>query len=207
MAEAPSSTEAPATSSSSARPNVLTRKLGPLQTWQWAALIGLGGGVLYYVRNRATGSSSSTDTSSLDSAGSIDDGTGDGGLLGGVPGVGDEGPAGPAGPPGKQGEPGTAPPVKTKPKPGGKVGTRLSSKNYPAQIYGLTSQGKSIVQFATVKNGSISGKNVGKSGAPVYALINTVYGPVWEQYFDPRKVPNGTKVGTLPQFKNTIKAK
>ena len=55
------------------------------------------------------------------------------------------------------------------------------------------------------KGGKISGKNVGASGAPVYALTKSQYGPVWVQGFNPAKLPNGTKIATLPQFKKDIR--
>lgn len=88
--------------------------------------------------------------------------------------------------------------------PGG-VGSKISPTDFPKQIAALTAQGKKLVTFATIKNGKISGKNVGQSGAPVYALTDGPYGPIWVQGFTPSKLKNGTKIATLPQFKSDIK--
>jgi hypothetical protein len=101
---------------------------------------------------------------------------------------------GTAPPPPRTINPGTNKPPNPQP-----VGVR-NPHDYPSQIAALTTQGKAIWSFATIKNGKISGAAV-PPGTPVYALIPTGYGPIWEQYFDPRKLPNGTKVGTLARFK------
>jgi hypothetical protein len=95
--------------------------------------------------------------------------------------------------------------TKAIPKPGQKVGGRVAASDFPRTIYALSQQGRSLITFATVRNHRIQGKNVGRSGAPVYALVNTGYGPVWEQGFNVSKLPNGTKIATLPQFRSDIK--
>lgn len=208
-------TDPPAPPSSSSKPNPLTRKLGPLAAWQWAALVAGGVGVVWFIRSRSSSTAAATDTSTTGTAGGdtgdLGDATGGGGDVlapiveqGEQGAQGEPGTAGPAGPPGP---PATKTAAKAPAKASTGVGKIVSSTDFPSQIYALTTRGKSLVSFATIQNGQIKGKNVGKSGAPVYALIKTGFGPVWQQGFDPKKLPNGTKVATLAQFKSDIKAK
>lgn len=78
----------------------------------------------------------------------------------------------------------------------------------PAEI-NASSYAKNIAaggaHMTTVGSIGAGGKYTGKNsaqGAPVYALVQTGYGPVWEQGYNPSKLPAGTPVGTLPQFSN-----
>jgi hypothetical protein len=81
---------------------------------------------------------------------------------------------------------------------GGKGSTpaEINASNYAKDV-GAGKGGFSLI--GSITGGKYAGKN-SKSGAPVYALVNTGYGPVWEQGLDPSKLPNGTKVATLNQF-------
>lgn len=77
----------------------------------------------------------------------------------------------------------------------------FNSANYPQFMPGLTSK---FDVFGSIKNGKIVGGNVGNSGAPVYALMNTGFGPIWEQDFNPATLPAGTEVGTPGQFSQYV---
>ena len=201
--------------------SLLTRKIGPLPGWQWAALAGSGAGLVWYIRTR--GGSSSGLTPAGDAQ--IDPSTG-------LPYSSEYGPAGGGqvlapiviqqGPPSTGGNKGTSkkpPPKKGSPKtpgfkprqpttPRGKITRgKVNPGAFAPIYYGLSPQGRSMTAFATVRNGRIVGGNVGQSGAPVYALVNTQYGPVWRQGFDPKKLPSGTKIGTLGRFSGLVQRK
>lgn len=107
--------------------------------------------------------------------------------------------------PGQASAPGASTAPKAPPGLPTGVGKKVSPTDFPSQIIALTAQGKSMLTLGSIKGGKITGKNVGASGAPVYALTNTPYGPVWSQGFDPKKLKDGTRIGTLPQFKADIK--
>lgn len=71
---------------------------------------------------------------------------------------------------------------------------RVNSHSFAADIPLVS---KAVTAFGKITaNHTISGGSV-KAGAPVYALVNTGFGPIWEQYFDPKKLPVGTQIGTL----------
>ena len=190
---------------------LLTRKIGPLPGWQWAALVGAGGGLVWYVVRTRSGSN-------LTPAGQaqIDPATG-------LPYSSEYGPAGggqvlapiiiQSGPPSGSGSKGTSKPPPHRPPrpvkhPGKRITrTKINPNDFAPIYYGLSPQGRNMAAFGTVRNGRIVGGNVGSSGAPVYALVKTQYGPVWRQGFDPRKLPAGTKIGTLGRFRDRIQSK
>lgn len=182
--------------------NILTRKVGPLPGWQWGAIaVVVAGGYILWRRRQAAGAgaSSGTGTTAQD-----------------VTGVS----ATPAPPvvivqqpsqPSTTTTPTTKPVTPPKPAPAPQpahpptpVPPAINWKAFPQFISGLSPQGGTLRSFATVENGKVVGGQV-RNGAPVYALIESKqYGPVWEQGFNPAKLPNGTHVATLPQFNNLI---
>lgn len=224
----------------------LTRKIAGLPAWEWAALLGTGGALIYLLIKRRS-AASSADTSTTDTTGtgadtgSADYGSGYGygdsstGAGGGTlqpivdnqnpvatPGGGDTGapivgttPTGgaPGASVGGTPQPPAAPtppktvakPTPAPPKASSGVGSRVNSGDFPINISAIKPAGRVLVPFATVQNGRVVGKNVGQSGAPVYALVKTAYGPVWQQGFSASKLPNGTKIATLKQFQAKIK--
>lgn len=170
-------------------------------TWQLALGAGVIAGIGFYLYRVHQANKSATTAPTSTEAPPASGVTGDSTTLQpiveqsmpGPPGA--RGPAGPRGPAGGEDHDADDQPV----------GGRQSPTDFPQQIPALTSIGKSVVSFATVQNHRIVGKNVGASAAPVYALVNTRYGPIWQQGFNPTKLPNGTKIGTLPQFKKDIR--
>lgn len=195
MADPPAST-----SSSFTAP--LTRQYGALKGWQWAAVLGTMTGVYLYLhaRNAAknaaapTGASMATDPNAMGSPGPRD-------ILAPIiiqQGGGSTGKTGPAGPPGPPG-PG---PKKPQPAPAAK----FTASQYSKTIAANSTTGKTLTSVGSVSNGKYSGKNT-SSGAPVYALVDTGYGKKtsYVQDFQTSKLPNGTKLYTLPQFAGYFK--
>ena len=156
--------------------------------------------------NEALGGGTSTNGSTSSSGSSTPPGTAQPPIVvGGSPGAGPtpppvKPPTTQTPPPPRQINPGT-PKVPT-PRP---VATHINAADYPTQIPATAAQGKNMITLGTYKGGKFTGKNVGSSGAPVYALVNTVFGPIWQQGFDPKKLPNGTKIGTLKAFAGDVK--
>lgn len=187
--------------------NLLTRKIGPLPGWQWGALVVVGAGAfILYRRYQAaqaaangTASSSGSSTSPLDQTG----------VSAGPPPpvVIVEQPTQPA----TTGTTTTTTPTTPKTVPTPKpvspptpVPHAINWASFPKFIAGLSPQGGTLRSFASIENGRVVGGNV-RNGAPVYALVQSKqYGPIWEQGFNPKSLPNGTRVATLPQFSNLI---
>jgi len=79
---------------------------------------------------------------------------------------------------------------------------KINAGNYPINI-GASSAGASNIDVLGAV-GSSGLKNVGSSGAPVYALVNTGYGPVWEQGAAVTNAKAGTMLATLKTFASKI---
>lgn len=169
-------------------------------TWQLALGAGVIAGIGFYLyrvhqANKAAPAPTSTEAPPASGV------TGDSTTLQPIVEQSMPGPAGPRGATGPRGPAGG----EDKDADDQPVGSRQSASDFPQQIPAYSTTGKTLVSFATITNHRIAGKNVGASGAPVYALVNTRYGPIWQQGFNPTKLPNGTKIGTLPQFKKDIR--
>lgn len=183
--------------------NPLTNQYGALKGWQWAALTGSLLAVYLYVHKRqqdAAAAASSTDTTA---------GTGDASgyapnqIL--APIIIQQGPGSTP----VLGKP--VPPIRPKPTPKKQPAPaqKVNAGNYPKTVAANSTLGAAMLkgaQVGTIKNGRYVGKN-SSSGAPVYALIDTGFGPRTSlvQGFNIAKLPNGTKIYTLPQFKALFK--
>lgn len=183
---------------------MLTRKIGPLAGWQWAAIAAALAGVYVLYRRRQAAAAGGTGTSST------------GTTAGDVTGVSATPPPPvvivqqPAQPPAPAPAPTPVPKPQPKPAPTPRpahpptpVPPAINYKSFPEFISGLSPQGGTLRTFARVENGRIVGGQV-RNGAPVYALTTGGYGPVWRQNFNPKSLPNGTAIATLPQFGNLV---
>lgn len=93
----------------------------------------------------------------------------------------------------------TAPPPAPKP-----ALPKLSASMFAQFLPGYGAKAANVQQVGTVgAGGKYSGHQV-TGGAPVYALVGTGFGPVWEQNFDMSKLPAGTKIGTPAQLHNYV---
>lgn len=186
--------------------NPLTEQYGALKGWQWAAIIGGLGGAFLYLHARSKGAGSSTTATTGAPIGSAVDAYGNpipgreilapiiiqngGGSTGGTTGT----------------KPTPAPPKPGPPKPQPNPSTKVNSKDFSQSIAANSPTGKTLTSVGSIQNGKYVGKNTA-SGAPVYALIDTGYGPKtsFVQSWNAAKLPNGTKIFTLPQFKGLFK--
>lgn len=185
--------------------NPLTEQYGALKGWQWAAIIGgLGGAFLYlHARSKAAAGSGTATTgppigSAVDAYGNPIPGreilapiiiqNGGGSTSGGGT------------------KPTPAPPKPPAPKPQPSPSTKVNAKDFSQSIAANSPTGKTLTSVGSIQNGKYVGKN-SASGAPVYALIDTGYGPKtsYVQSWNAAKLPNGTKIFTLPQFKGLFK--
>lgn len=90
-----------------------------------------------------------------------------------------------------------APPVKSLPK--------LVANTFAAFLPGYGANAAAVQQVGTVgAGGKYSGHQV-TGGAPVYALVGTKFGPVWEQNFNMAQLPAGTKIGTPAELHNYVR--
>lgn len=187
--------------------NILTRRFGPLAGWQWAAIAAaLGGAYILWRRKQAANAAASGTTNgtttALDSTGS----TGIGAAPAPVVIVQQPAQPTPTGPTTPAPSPKPVPRTAPTPKPAGPPAAlppALNWRQFAQDISGLSPQGGTLRTFARVENGRIVGGNV-RNGAPVYALTTGKYGPVWQQGFNAKTLPNGTPIATLPQFSNLI---
>lgn len=180
--------------------NPLTQQYGALKGWQWVAVIGTLGAGLLYLKSR--GAAAPADANAT--AGGYDPT--------GVPGqsilapiiIQNGKPSEPLPTP-KPPAPKPKPPGPT-PKPQPKPTPHYNAKDYSQTVAANSPTGKGMVSVGTITNGKYVGKNTA-SGAPVYALINTAYGPrtSFVQSWQASKLPNGTKIYTLAQFKDLFK--
>lgn len=174
----------------------LTTKYGGLVGWQWVAVAGSAGGLLLYIRQkRAAASAAASEPQGQMLTGSD---LPQSQVLSPII-LQQKGEPGPPGPPGPSPKPAPTP------KPGPKQLKPVNPKDFPVNIGASTDQGRGVLTFATITGpgGKYTGGNVA-GGAPVYALVNTGFGPVWEQGKDFATLPAGTKIGTLAQFKEYI---
>lgn len=181
---------------------VFGQKYGPLKGWQWVAIVGGGGGIVWYIlkaRQAAQGASSGTGALSADAAGPP---LGYGSLQTLII---------------QQGAGSTA---SKKPnvakKPASKARTfQSSSYKFPKAGHIDPATGRPVGSYypATItpaKRGQkaklstlgLSGSGTvkaPKTGAPIYARLGNVWKLITsnQQY---KALPKGTRIGTLPQF-------
>lgn len=172
---------------------ILTDRFGALKGWQWVAVIGGGGAAVLIIRQRAAAKTAAAQAAGTSATGGAFAGAGP------FPGEGIISPiiiqqgqpsvnVGPINVPGAP-KP-TTPPAKPKPPPV----PHINAASFPAFISALKEK-----LVAIPKGGNV------KYGAPVYALVPTGYGPVYEQG---AAVGAASKKGqtlyTLPQFAQYI---
>lgn len=180
--------------------NPLTEQYGALKGWQWAGLLGGVAGVFFYLRARNAGTKTATTApvgSALDAYGNP------------IPGREILAPIIIQNGGGSTGGGGTnlpGPPKPGPPKPQPTPPTKVNARDFSQSIAANSPTGKTLTSVGSVQNGRYVGKN-STSGAPVYALIDTGYGPKtsFVQSWNASKLPNGTKIFTLPQFKGLFK--
>lgn len=177
--------------------NPLLTKYGGLVGWQWVAVAGSAGGLLLYIKQKraaAAAAASAQPSGQMLTGADLPQSQ----VLSPII-LQQRGLPGPPGPPG----PGPKP--SPTPSPGPKKLKPVNAADFPTNVGALTPAGQGMLTFATITgpNGKYQGGNV-SGGAPVYALVNTGFGPVWEQGKDFASLPAGTKVATLQQFRDYI---
>lgn len=96
------------------------------------------------------------------------------------------------------------PPNPPKPSPAPKPALpQLVSSVFAKFLPGAGPNVANVEQTGTIQNGRYTGKQV-SGGAPVYALVNTGFGPIWEQNANFSQLPSGTKVGTPASLHNYV---
>lgn len=163
--------------------SAFTKSYGPLKGWQWVTIIGGGGGIVWYLLKARKAAAPATDPSLTGDAAGPPLGTGSLTTI-----IVQQGQ-------GSTPKPGTPP---GPPKPGGLP--RLNSHNFPEFLDAWGSNAANVVRLGTI--GKPTAHVTG--GAPVYALVGSAYGPIWKQYYDPRRLPKNTPIATLSTLRGYV---